>query len=128
MGVGDVERSTVAVDKNEVAVDCGVVCSSSVVFRSVVVGGIDVDDRDISVVGLCEEITVAALSLTVLAASGVNAVTVSTDVVDGSTSDDVDGVVRVNVSDVVDGSVVRKMTVFVFDDGMVVVDVVCLMV
>jgi hypothetical protein len=41
MGVGDVERSTVAVDKTDVTVDCGVVFSAFVVFRTVVVGGID---------------------------------------------------------------------------------------
>jgi hypothetical protein len=41
MGVGDVERSTVAVDKTDVAVECGVVCPTFVVFRKVVVGGID---------------------------------------------------------------------------------------
>ena len=43
MGMGVVERSTAAVDKTDVAVECGgVVCSTSVVFRTVVVGVIDV--------------------------------------------------------------------------------------
>jgi hypothetical protein len=62
---------------------------------------ISIEDGEVIVVGLCEESTVVAVSLTVLAVSGVDAVTVSTDVVDGSTADDVDieSDVTVKVSD-----------------------------
>jgi hypothetical protein len=71
--------------------------TSGVISTEVV--GISVDDREIIVVGLCEGSTVVSVSLTVIAVSGVNAVTVSTDVVDSSTDDGVDmeSDVRVNV-------------------------------
>jgi hypothetical protein len=43
MGVIDDERSTVAVDKTDVAAECGIVCSTSVLSKTVVVvGNIDV--------------------------------------------------------------------------------------
>jgi hypothetical protein len=62
--------------------------TSGVISTEVV--GISVDDREIIVVGLCEGSAVVSFSLTVIAVSGVDAVTVSTDVVDSSTDDDVD--------------------------------------